>query len=121
MSKQKPVFHTFELGERQITLCVKTTKDYYDIETGCFSFVKKEPIHSASDVSVGYSVKVKEDTFNQELAEKISSGRADSKANLTSDIIGVNYLTNRVFKGIAEVWERRISNNPSRYIKGIKS
>lgn len=110
MSKQKPVFHTFELGGRQITLCVKRVKD----------FATQEQEYAASEVSVGYSVKVKEDTFNQELAERISSGRADSKASLVKDVIGVSFLTTRVFKGIAETWERRITNNVSKYIKGIK-
>lgn len=110
MSKQKPFFHTFELGERKITLCVKRTADYgvNHLE------------HGASEVSVGYAVKVKEDTFNQELAEKISSGRAESKVRLSQDIVGVSYLTTKVFEGIAKTWERRITNNPSRYIKGIK-
>ena len=92
MSKQKAVFHTFELGGREVTLCVKRTND----------FMNHELDYAASEVSVGYSVKVKEDTFNQELAERISSGRADSKARLTADIIGVSYLTTKVFEGIAK-------------------
>lgn len=113
MSKQKALFHTFDLGERQVTLCVKGVDDYLSDHV--------EGI-SASEVAVGYSVKVKDDTFNQDLAERISSGRADSdKARLTSDIVGVGYLTNRVFQAIADVWERRIINNPSKFIKGIKS
>lgn len=117
MSKQKPLFHTFELDGRQITLCVKTIGHYLDLETPNII----EPEVTACQVAVGYSVKVKEDTFNQELAERISSGRADSnKARLVDDIIGVNYITTKVFKSIAEVWERRITNNPSKYIKGIK-
>jgi hypothetical protein len=112
MSKQKALFHTFDLGERQVTLCVKRISDY---KSGHIEGV------SASEVAVGYSVKVKDDTFNQELAERISSGRADSdKARLASDIVGVGYLTNRVFQAIADVWERRITNNPSKFIKGIK-
>lgn len=110
MSKQKPIFHTFELGGREITLCVKRTND----------FMNQELEYSASEVSVGYSVKVKEDKFNQELAEKISSGRAESKARLSADIIGISYLTSGTFKGIAKTWERRITFNPTQYIKGIK-
>lgn len=100
MSKQKSLFHTFDLGERKITLCVKN--------------------RGGHSVAVGYAVKVKDDKFNQELAEKISSGRADSKARLESDTISPTYQTTDVFKGIAKTWERRITFNPTKYIKGIR-
>lgn len=99
-TKHKSVFHTFKLGDREITLCVKN--------------------QGGHSVSVGYAVKVKEDTFDQTLAERISSGRADSKARLEADTISPTFQTTSVFKAIAKVWERRITNNPTRYIKGIK-
>jgi hypothetical protein len=100
MKTQKPVYHTFDLGERQITLCVKN--------------------RGGHSVSVGYAVKVATDTFDETLSERISAGRADSKARLENDTISPTYQNTRVFKAIAQVWERRITNNPTRYIKGIK-
>lgn len=98
--KFKKLFHTFDFEGRKITLCVKN--------------------QGGHSVSVGYSVKIESDKFDQLLAEKISSGRADSKARLESDTISPTFQNSDVFKAIATTWERRIRYNPTKYIKGIK-
>lgn len=76
----KKIFKTFEFKGRKITLCVKTQD--------------KNPLNGLYITSVGYAVCNPKDEYNEELAKKISEGRANSmKTNLT------NQLTERIHVG----------------------
>ena len=102
VKKIKPFYYVFDIDERKVTICVAVDED------------------DAGKTNVGYSVKSPTDKFDKELGKKIAYGRSQSKSKLSSDKIGENYKSKAVFEGIAKLWENRIKNNHSRFIKSIK-
>lgn len=100
----KKAFHTFELKTRKVTLAVVTEGSY---------------------TRVGYSVCMPEDKFNETMARRISEGRALSKNNLKTYFFShhTNYELSEnysILKQIAIIWENKIKEHPTHYIKGIK-
>lgn len=99
------VFHTFTIGKdkkkRSVTLAV--------IE------------YSTNYVIIGYSVCMPQDTFQESLARKIAEGRANSKNKLIRYYLDKELISEyRVLKSIALIWERKITESPNKYIKGIR-
>lgn len=93
VGKTKKAFHTFELEGRKVTIGV---------------------LGNGHNVVVGYSICHPDDEFNQELARKISIGRAESKNNLESYYLNNGLATDYgVLKSIAHRWERTIKEDPT--------
>lgn len=106
----KPYYCTFEWKDRVITLCL--VEEFLDFK-------------DYTEIYMGYSVKLPQDSMNENLAKQISLGRAKSpKTSIW--LFDINYdpycniLRDRgIFKAIARNCERNIKNGTI-VIKGIR-
>src|SRR5690606_15578233 len=78
--KNKKFYHTFELGERTVTLCLLVVEQERGLEHLFFDKPR------TADLSVGYAVCHPDDEFNEELAKKISLGRAEKEKSQLEDL-----------------------------------
>ena len=115
--KRKNFYHTFEFEGRQVTLCLAVRED----EPRFSQRLGYAP--STSTMHVGYAVCVPEDTFNEELAKRISLGRAESeKANLrqlASQATTEFAFDLGILNATAKIFERKIKRGEV-VIKGIR-
>lgn len=103
--KTKKYYHTFKFENRTINICL-LVEDY---------------MWSTAKLKVGYSVCLPEDDYNEEIAKRISLGRASKKkARLDAQSMPNELAFSlKVLKGIAEHYERQIKKGKL-VIKGIR-
>lgn len=98
----KKLFHTFEINNRQVTIAVVPNIEQPEL------------------ITVGYSVCMPQDVFDEELSKKISEGRAHSKNALFSYNLDNELMVDySVLKIIAAKVEKKVRKNPD-LIKGLR-
>ena len=104
--KKKKYYHTFNYEGRTINLCLYVEAKEYSNDAG---------------IHVGYAVCLPEDEYNEEIAKRISSGRAQKDSSMLKYYSMQTELafSLKVLKGIAEHLERRIKKGKIE-IKGIR-
>ena len=101
-SKMKKLFHTFEINNRQVTIAVVPN------------------LEQSGVITVGYSVCMPQDVFDEELSKKISEGRAYSKNALFSYNLDEELMSDySILKMIATRVEKKVRENPD-LIKGLR-
>jgi len=103
-------YHKFDLGKRKVVFCA--TCNSRDL------FFKSEKLVSVTDISIGMSVCVPWDKYNDERGEEIARGKSLKNPKLE---ISWNYGEDKyVIESILEGIEKSMRKKPGKYIAGYK-